>query len=433
MNATLASSSRSDRPHPTVGKLANEMRSQARAEQEKYGKPNTSSVKSEPVEASNNSPGEQVHAEGIIAPLSNESGVDIVKWGKTQPPPRKFIVEDKIPENTTAVLNSSGGVGKSNLLTLVAFCVAAGVSVDPFTVKKARKVFLLNVEDSELDQWRRVHALYTVYPVFHDYEQKIRENLILYPGLGKVSPFMKLDGGNPVVSQQGEWLRQSLKNIDPALAIFDTKARLYGLDENNNDHAAQWWGLFESIMQELTACTPLVASHSGKAMADSATQHSNRGASAFIDNARLNIVLNHMSESDAKKFDVERRDYFTMSIPKFNYGRQPSKIFFEKTSYEGVPRVVDLVRKNFSEALDTLVEYLKKAGGSLNKRELLDRAKGKEIRSDIKKKFGINKNAFFNLVEFGIESLRLTEIKNTVDNGRNTETSISVRRVSVKI
>jgi RecA-family ATPase len=152
------------------------MRQQVQAEQEKWGQ--SSKVDT---------------ADGTIEPLSNESGVDIVKWGKTQPPSRKFIVENKIPEDTTGVLNSSGGVGKSNLLTLVAFCVAAGVSVEPFTVKKERKVFLLKVEDSELDQWRRVYALLTVYPIFHDHEQKIRENLILYPGLGKVSPFMKLE------------------------------------------------------------------------------------------------------------------------------------------------------------------------------------------------------------------------------------------------
>ena len=339
--------------------------------------------------------------------LTMNSGLDIADYFARKPLPREYILEDLLPAGITAVLNSPGGVGKSNLTLLMSMIVAAGVSIGPFTTKEPKRVLLLNVEDSADDLHRRVYAIGQVYPSLREKADVIKGNLVLYSGRGTVTPFMRFENGNPVVSPSGTWIKRSMLEIRPDLAIFDTKSRLFGLDENSNDHAAQWWQLFESMMAELPGCTVLVASHTGKANYGDNSQVSNRGASAFIDNARQNLVLNHLPENTAKTLEVDRHSYFQMTVAKTNYTQSGTTFYFEKVQ-EGVPRFVDLKAERLSAALDALIDGLNELPDKeIGKRELEQGAAGKPLRDAIKSASGLTKNQIGSVTYYGIDSLVL--------------------------
>ena len=135
--------------------------------------------------------------------LSDDDFLNVSDWLSTSPPARRYIIEDFLPEDITAVMNSAGGLGKSNLLLLLCICVATGINIAPFKVKKPRKVIMVNVEDSEDDIKRRIYALGQVYPEVIDAKDLIEKNLKCYAGRGKVSTLMTLRNGSPEITPDG--------------------------------------------------------------------------------------------------------------------------------------------------------------------------------------------------------------------------------------
>lgn len=366
------------------------------------------------------------------SPLTLEDRADISSFFEVTPPKRKYILEDILPAGITSVLNSPGGVGKSNICNLIGAVVASGVSINPFIVNEARRVLLLNVEDSEADLHRRFHVIGKMYPELKDNLEVLRRNFILFPGLGKIGPLMRLENGNPVMTVYGQWLRESMITTRPSLVILDTKSRLYGLDENNNDHAAQWWAMIERILTEVEDCSVIVAAHSGKANYGNSGQESNRGASAFVDNARVNIVLNHMSDRVAKLLEVNPYDYFEMALPKANYTKRGGVYYFRKED-EGVPIHVNLRAERLSAALSALVDGLEGLPGKkISRRELEQRAGGKDIRKAIKDAAGFNKDEVSRVINYGVDVLAL-ELKEEENTHGSPSVMVFLREVTSRI
>lgn len=357
--------------------------------------------------------------------------LDIEQSLTEMPPNQEWLIKGYIPVGIVGILSATGGVGKSFLAKLIAIAVA-GRSVTPFEVDEPKGVFILNVEDSKEELWRRLYSVGQVFKFNWEEVKRLKQNLEIYPGMGRIGPLLKMEGGNPVHTEYATWLLASLHNLNPSLVILDTKSRLFGVDENSNEYAALWLRIFEGYIVDHPHCSFLILHHHNKFGANSVDQGSSRGASALIDNSRLHLTLKSMTADEAEGYGVDRKEYFSLHNAKNSYGREHGATWFKRAE-GGVPVLVDLKGDLISNALNRLIEILvDEHGGEFNQRELLERTTGAPIRKTLKDEFGLSRPRCEELVRYGIDTARLTIYEDEGSTAPKKPVIIKVRIKSEK-
>lgn len=362
-------------------------------------------------------------AEGILDPLA---------CFDHEPPPKTWHVLGTVPAGSAVIFNGPGGTSKSTTLQVMTCAITSGRSIPPFDVDPAgKRVLFLNVEDGADDLQRVLYHINKHYQFSLEEKRRIASNLFVFPGRGLVGAMLcKNIDGLPVPTVHGEWLMRSLENINPAVVVIDTKSRTYGLDENSNSDNAAYISFFETYLPKHPETSFLIVHHNSKERAGDGGQSSARGGSALIDNARGNLVFTHMTEAEAQKHGVNHLDYFIMTNAKNNYARRADRSIFTRVE-GGTPVLVDLENESRSAALDRLIGLLTEDfPGGIQKRELLERDGGKVIRDILAEEYSMRKPDFKRLVEFGIESTRLTECEDFGSGSHNKPVLVRVRTVT---
>lgn len=264
---------------------------------------------------------------------------DLEKFYTVEPPPREWLLEGLIPKGRVGSLVAHGGVGKSNLLNLMVRCMATGARIAPFKPGAPARILMINVEDEPEDVWRRLFAQQFKHIMTEEELLRIRSNLFIGGGPATLGPLMYKDRDVCKVNDaEARKLVEMIRRKRPDLTVLDTRSRLYGLPENDNDAAAQWLGFIEYLSGQYGTGF-LISHHQEK----SAEGHDSlgRGASAFGSNVRFSITLANMSEKESKRYKVHPESFFSMKTGKQNYGPKSREIYFEKFD-EGVPVHVDL-------------------------------------------------------------------------------------------
>jgi hypothetical protein len=300
-------------------------------------------------------------------PNTSKKGIDLLDTKKMitiRPPEIPWVIQDLIPEGQIGEMIGDGKIGKSSLLFQMAIAVALGIEKIPFFVNTPQRVLIVNVEDPP----EQIHSrLYYQTQKFESIDRELLDtNLKVADGLGKIGPLMELaTNKTPIQSEYGKQLEELILNIKPKLVILDTKSRLFGLEENNNDHATQWLFELEKIAREVN-CSFLVAHHTGKGF-DKST---GRGASAFDNNTRFRINLAPVDKSYASKFgidDDDLNDFFQMTLQS-NYSAK-SKIHYFKRDETGTPSHINLGEQRWYNAEMVLYDLLKET--SITRQELI--------------------------------------------------------------
>lgn len=352
----------------------------------------------------------QISSDGPVD-ISSANIVDIERYISEEPPKRSWLIDGLIPSGKVGAIVGAGGTGKSNFALLIARVMASGWELAGLTAKDQKKVMIINVEDEEDDIWRRLDAQKTHYPLKQGELYYLKKNLIIYPGVGIVRPFMKTEGSNPVITKWAAWLDRGIGNIKPDCVILDTRSRLYGLDENNNDHAAQWIGMLESFVRNY-GCSFIVIHHVSKAAIGSHGQGASRGASAFVDNCRFIISLAGMEKSTAQNYGLVGSEwkYFSMTMSKSNYAEGFKPIWFEKHE-EGVPVLVDLDVMRGNCIRDVIVKWFRTTEEQLTRRDATKGPEGKELREHVKEKIGLTRDDLAQWINRLLVEGKLTEEK----------------------
>ncbi|MDD2469272.1 MAG: AAA family ATPase [Desulfobulbus sp.] len=295
------------------------------------------------------------------------------------PPDTPWVMKNIIPKGQIGEILGDGKIGKSSLLFQMAMVAATGISLEPFYVERPQKVLVVNVEDPRV----RIHEKLWHLSRKAEWKSKIdllEKNLFVVDGLGKIGPMMKLDtNNNPVQTDCGKKMKEFILELRPDLVILDTKSRLYGLDENNNDHATRWLFPLEKIANEI-GCSFIIAHHTGKQEGKT----TGRGASAFDNNTRFRLVLMPMPNGYLSKFQIDqerKEDYFVLSCHS-NYSEK-SKIFCFKRGEAGIPILMNFAVQRWHEAETLLLELLKDS--SVTKQQLMrnNTEEAKKIREQL--------------------------------------------------
>lgn len=272
----------------------------------------------------------------------------------TPPPEIPWLIRDFVPVGQIGEMIGDGKIGKSSLLFQMAIAVASGISKDPFSVDAPQRVLVVNVEDPSEQIHSRLH--YQSKKFEGTDQEMLKENLLIVDGLGKIGPLMRLVANEgPRQSDYGIKLDEYILKVRPSLVILDTKSRLYGLDENNNDHATLWLFQLEKIAREVN-CSFLIAHHTGKRDG----KITGRGASAFDNNTRFRIILSPVEKTASSKFQLEedeRYDFFQMTAQS-NYSAK-SKIKYFRRDEAGIPVLMNLGEQRWYQAGEMLYGLLK--------------------------------------------------------------------------
>ncbi len=362
-----------------------------------------------------------------------------ITWCLQHPAPKKvFHVWPYIPAGCVGVLTGTGAVGKSYLTLALCVGVACGHSFGPFEIEQARRVAVVNVEDMGDDLHFRLIPLVDSLRLSFDEQRLLCQNLRILPARGKLGPLMQLDERrNPQPSASYAWLREEVKSFQPDLMVLDTKARLFGLDENSNDHAAQWLFALERLLVDRPELSILVVSHNSKGatMAGDTSQHAARGASSLVDNARFVMTLAGVDDSESKKLGGRAGDFVCLNHAKPNYTRRAEPALFRRGDKGELHPVnpQQLRSTRMSEAVERLRDALQEDfPEGMRARDLerclTDEAKG--LRDRCLSDSGLAAGDWPEILRFGIESLRLEKVE---DAGSDAKTKPALIKAKTNV
>jgi len=364
----------------------------------------------------------------IVSPL------DIQKLANEAPPPMQWVINEWIPASAVGMLVAAGGFSKTWLALKLAIDIAIGNALNrkPFEIGEHGPVIYLNVEDPRDEMGRRVHEIITHENYGPVVIEMMTRNLFILPGVGIVGPMAGLDDcRNPQETEFAIMVKRACEEIKPKLLILDTKARLFGLTENDTDHNSQWMQIFEKIAIQ-TGCSILILHHMNKVGRGSLTPDVNaaRGGSSQTDNARFVMTLSEINPETAADENINSKDYVQLTCIKSNYGKIPAPIMFKKTE-NGVLEFSDLLKerreKNYSKLLESFEENFNKETAPTRTQLLKSTTKDEvgKFQKAVKDFFGEDtfskkcKNAISNFTARALAHGDLAELKIPAGNCRD--------------
>jgi RecA-family ATPase len=346
-------------------------------------------------------------------PVLTEEITRVSSWLTEKPPePEVLIYLDNnnfLTKGTVGALVAAGGTGKTYFMLILSYMLSAGKNFGPLNSKRPLKILILTAEDPKEQIAIRLWNIgQGTFP------GKLHISSIY----GKVGPLMGFEGNKVVRTETYEWFIETIRrhpNVD--LVIIDTKSRLYGLDENNNDHATQWITGLEAACDKCN-CTILFTHHVAKSHSNNLTQTMSRGASAIVDGCRFVAGLSEMNKDTAQKLNiVDHKNYIVFDVVKSNYAAKlKSKLYFRRLNY-GLLEYVDPKNDNLQQMANSLRNILKSGKYRVSKSDLIYKQEGKFISDKINELFiGYKRNSDMrNIIEYAIEQNFIFEKKDRLN------------------
>ena len=246
-----------------------------------------------------------------VAPATDWQPVNTASWRTSPPEPMKWLFDNMIPEGVVAGLSAPGGTGKSYFALQLGVSLALGRAMfSSFIPAGKRRVMLFLGEDPEAVTYTRMEHIRTYLKLANHEDELIDTNLQLYTIPGE--PLLRSSKDGPKFTEAYERMRQAIEAFKPSLVIIDPKSRWSGFSENNNDLNTRFVSALEDLVKPHHASI-LITHHVNKAKRTNGTAASVRGASAFVDAARVFFGM------------ARRGNLVELQMSKGNYSACPPK------------------------------------------------------------------------------------------------------------
>jgi hypothetical protein len=239
-------------------------------------------------------------------------------------PKREWVYGHFLINQFISVLGAPGGTGKSAYAFAVAISVALGLPLLNEKVHEPGKVWIYNLEDPEVELWRRIAAVcrhYKIDPTL------LEGKLFVDSGRDRPLCIARSDGPHKLIAEPiVDAMIEAIQRLGITLLIVDPFVRSHRLEENRNEHidfAAALW----AYIADKAGCTILLVHHFRKGGV-SGEADSFRGASALIDASRAAVSLARMTEDEANRLGIELRDrrrYLRIDNAKMNLAAPPEE------------------------------------------------------------------------------------------------------------
>jgi RecA-family ATPase len=236
--------------------------------------------------------------------------VSVATFADKPVPPRRWIVEDMIPDRTVSIVAGDGGDGKTTLMLQLAAAMAGARPWLGYNPDQAPVLFV-SAED-DLDELHRRLAviacsLGAALPDLAD--------LHLVPLAGKDAVMGAPEGKAGLVAPTAVWrgLVALVQHIEPRLIILDALADVFGGEENARAQARQFIGLLRGLAIDHDLAVVLIAHPSLSGMASGA---GTSGSTAWSNSVRSRLYLERVKGDDEREIDADLR---TLTVKKANY------------------------------------------------------------------------------------------------------------------
>jgi hypothetical protein len=185
----------------------------------------------------------------------------------------------------------------------------------------------------------------------------ISENLTVISTDGLHKPLFKVDTGKCTIKKTEDFdrLENTIKSIQPAMIVVDTKAIFGNVEGSGNALASQ-----EIQMYKQLACiadtTVLLLHHTNKASRNGEGSGATafRDASAIYDSVRAAFYLKPLQANDCDLPKAERQQYLILEHTKGNYGPITPDLTIKRNGY-GFEVVSDFCKNTASKSDDLTI------------------------------------------------------------------------------
>lgn len=262
-----------------------------------------------------------------IATIASATFSPVAPINANQIPPRHWLYGRTAIAGFISFLVAPGGAGKSALALVEAVAMASGreLLAGERPIRPLR-VWMHNAEDDLPEMQRRLAATLQHYGMSH---ADLNGNLFMTSGRDFTLKLASADRNGPaIVPGVVDALVERAVKERLDVIVLDPLGALHTLPENSNEAANLLSGALREIAHRAKVAI-IVLHHTGKAAAtdmDSAGAGASRGASAFVDAARVvrQIVRMTKDEATSARFSIpeaERGDYFRVMNGKANLAR----------------------------------------------------------------------------------------------------------------
>lgn len=242
-----------------------------------------------------------------------------------QIPPRRWLYGRSVIAGHLSMTVAPGGTGKSALIMAEAVAMATGKNL--LELEKPRRplrVWYHNAEDPQDEQVRRLAAAMSNYGLS---DADLGQNLYLSSGR-EFQLSLATHGRHGAEITQGIETRlcDLISCISCDVLVLDPLGAVHSVSENSNEDANLVMGLLRRIADRTNTAIILVH-HVGKLAAanmDAVGAGASRGATAWVDGARLVRQLITMSKTEALELKIpeeDRRSFIRIENGKLNLVR----------------------------------------------------------------------------------------------------------------
>ena len=250
-------------------------------------------------------------------------------------PPRPWVYGRWLLRGAVTAVIAPGGVGKSLLMAGTALALSSGKEVLGKTIWGGpQRVWLWNLEDDGDELSRQL----TAFAIHHGItKEDCADRLFVDSAMDGAGLCTATEDKKSfrIIEPVYEALLRELINRQIDVLIVDPFVSSHAVDENANtkiDAIAKKWGR----LAKQANCVIVLVHHSRKLGDQKVTAETSRGASALINAVRSALVLNRMSEKEAKSFGIEgedqRRRYFSVVDDKHNRAPPENADWYRMTS-----------------------------------------------------------------------------------------------------
>jgi RecA-family ATPase len=224
-------------------------------------------------------------------------------------PPRRWIVQDMIPDRTVSILAGDGGDGKTTLVLQLAAAIAGDRPWLGYNPESGGVLFV-----SAEDDCNEIHRRLAAIAISLGVPLSDLADLHIVPLAGKdavmATPQAKTGLLAPTAVFRG--LVALVERIKPRLVILDALADVFGGEENARAQARQFISLLRRLAIDHNHAVVLIAHPSLTGMKEGTS-----GSTAWSNSVRSRLYLERIKGDDGKEIDADLR---VLRVKKSNYG-----------------------------------------------------------------------------------------------------------------
>lgn len=253
---------------------------------------------------------------------------------ETDPPPRRWLIEDRLPLGLVGMLAAAGGTGKSMATLQLAVSVTTGLPWLDMPVSETGAVLMFSAEDDRAEVHRRLRVVVEHYmgeagafaaDDFAPYKARMTERLFVFDRVGMDNRLTAKDGGTLRRTKFVRRVTETAAQVpNVAMIVLDPLARFDGGEPNDNADGTRLIECAEAI-RKATGATVLLPHHVNKASLrdGGGGQESVRGGSGLVDAVRWVGLLSTLRPDQARKeYGLEPEEagrFVRFTTPKANY------------------------------------------------------------------------------------------------------------------